>query len=402
MNPTIQSGIHPDAESLTAFAEQLLSGAEKERILAHMAICSRCREVVFLAQRAMDAEEPAQVSVERAGTEKEGRGWFGGWRWMWIPVAALAGFVGFAVVQHVRRSAFDSQMARRERQTEVINGALAAKAASGPVMQQVPKKEELRSFSAVRKSIAPPREEKAGVLDEKKAVEQKDQSKQTADAANGALGVAGGAMGTPMARAKSSAVGGPMAQNQMQQQNAVQQNALVQAQAANEMSNKPIAPPAVPAPAARPDAVSESVDVQPVQQGAPASASHAEAREMTMVPVTGKKLEDERDKVSKLKGAGVMLPGGLEALSVATVAQRVIAIDPAGALFVSEDSGKHWQPVKTQWNGRAVLVRTRQMGTHSANLANEATPQFELMNDKLQTWVSVDGRAWTEKTVPGN
>ena len=35
MNPTIQPGMHPDAESLTAFAEQVLPVAEREEILSH-------------------------------------------------------------------------------------------------------------------------------------------------------------------------------------------------------------------------------------------------------------------------------------------------------------------------------------------------------------------------------
>ncbi len=52
MNSTFQLDSHPDAESLNAFAEQALSEREREPILAHLAACSRCRQVIFLAQQA--------------------------------------------------------------------------------------------------------------------------------------------------------------------------------------------------------------------------------------------------------------------------------------------------------------------------------------------------------------
>ena len=40
---------HPDADLLTAFAEQSLSERERSRVLGHLALCGDCREVVALA-----------------------------------------------------------------------------------------------------------------------------------------------------------------------------------------------------------------------------------------------------------------------------------------------------------------------------------------------------------------
>jgi hypothetical protein len=40
---------HPDADLLTAFAEQTLSTAERDGVLEHLALCGDCREVVALA-----------------------------------------------------------------------------------------------------------------------------------------------------------------------------------------------------------------------------------------------------------------------------------------------------------------------------------------------------------------
>ena len=415
MNPSIQSGTHPDTEILTAFAEHLLGNAEREEILAHMATCGRCREVVFLAQRAMDAEERAQVSAERTGAKKASRGWFRGWRWAWIPVAALAGFVGVAVVQHMRHAAPEQQMARNAQQAEAIQGASAAKAANGPVIPQAPRRDEATLMSADRQGAATlkakgSKEEEFGkALDEKKAVSalQKDESKQAVDAMSASVGVAGGAIhGALTARAKSSPIGGPMAQNQMQQQNnAAQQNALEQAQGgANETSNKASAQ-AARAALGRPGAMTESVEVQPLQPAAAPSpaapAPEVAAQQTEAIPVTGQSPTVEADKVAKSKGAKVKLPSGLEALSVAASTEREIAIDTAGALYLSEDKGTHWQAVETQWSGRAVLVRTRSTGADSAGLLKAQAAQFELVNDRLQTWLSVDGKRWTAQVPPG-
>jgi hypothetical protein len=120
-----------------------------------------------------------------------------------------------------------------------------------------------------------------------------------------------------------------------------------------------------------------------------------------MVPVTGQSLGTATDKVAKLKTAKMILPSGFGALSEAKAARRAIAIDTEGGLFQSEDGGEHWQAVKTQWTGRALLVRTQQPATESGVLSMEPLPQFELLNDKLQTWVSVDGKTWVEQNLPG-
>ena len=45
---------HPEADLLTAFAEQALSTPERDVVLAHLALCENCREVVALALPAAD------------------------------------------------------------------------------------------------------------------------------------------------------------------------------------------------------------------------------------------------------------------------------------------------------------------------------------------------------------
>ena len=49
---------HPDADLLSAFAEQALSATEREGVLQHLALCGDCRDVIALALPAADMAPP--------------------------------------------------------------------------------------------------------------------------------------------------------------------------------------------------------------------------------------------------------------------------------------------------------------------------------------------------------
>ena len=68
---------HPDADMLTAYVEQLLPAAERKLVLAHIAMCGDCREIVFLAlpENAVVAG-PETVLPEVASPAPERRRWF--------------------------------------------------------------------------------------------------------------------------------------------------------------------------------------------------------------------------------------------------------------------------------------------------------------------------------------
>jgi len=57
-SPTLQ---HPDADTLTAFAERSVSSAQREVVMEHLAACGECREIVALA---LPSTEPTQVIVQ--------------------------------------------------------------------------------------------------------------------------------------------------------------------------------------------------------------------------------------------------------------------------------------------------------------------------------------------------
>jgi len=97
---------HPDADLLTAFAEQALSGVERDGVLQHLALCGDCREVVALALPAADmvsAPIAAGTEAVRAAKipSKAERNWLtsGTFAWPSLRWAALA--AGVTVVAAV-------------------------------------------------------------------------------------------------------------------------------------------------------------------------------------------------------------------------------------------------------------------------------------------------------------
>lgn len=400
----IQPGMHPDAEILTAFAEQLVTEAERQQVLAHMALCDRCREVVFLAQQAAEPEQPASV-LSHTSERKMGGGWFTGWRLFWVPVAALAGIVGFAVVQHQRHGSVpESQMAQNAPPPEPMRDMGAAKAAPSPEPPQQPQHSEARQKAATRE-----RSDKDAVVDSKSldeknvapASQKKDLAKEAESLSSVASNVPGGAVhGTFRARAKT-AIGGPLLQNQMQAQNNVQtqQNYTNEDKRSSPLAdsaNKPVSAPLQTGSTAQTvavDAEAAPVPVSPAPSAAPA-VPRMEVDTLSAGLTEG--------KLAKAKPGRSALPSKLEVRSSAIAGQRVVAIDAAGALFQSEDAGRHWQAVKAQWTGRPVQVKVRPTISAVGGVLKQSIPPFELSTDKMEKWLSEDGLLWTRETPSVN
>ena len=100
MNTDEPTRFHPDAESLNAFAEQALAERERGEVLAHLAVCGRCRQVVALAREAADAELAASAVPRHAAVRPSA--WWKGWRLALAPAVALAATAVFAFYIHTR------------------------------------------------------------------------------------------------------------------------------------------------------------------------------------------------------------------------------------------------------------------------------------------------------------
>ncbi len=104
---------HPDADLLTAFREGVVTSSERERLLAHLAVCPTCREVARLALP--PAETPQLPQLQQTAPAP----WWkralapglGGTRWLsWASVVATITVVGsvgiiYRVQMHVAQQA---------------------------------------------------------------------------------------------------------------------------------------------------------------------------------------------------------------------------------------------------------------------------------------------------------
>ncbi len=84
-------GAHPDADVLTAFAEQALSGAEREGVVRHLARCGDCREVVALSLPPVEAVAQPEAAAEGVSARRSAdvsRAWFAWPNLRWAALAA--------------------------------------------------------------------------------------------------------------------------------------------------------------------------------------------------------------------------------------------------------------------------------------------------------------------------
>jgi len=394
MKTMAQSGTHPDAESLNAFAELALPAAERQQVLVHLASCDRCREVVFLAQAAAGAEAAASVPVASPEPGSGLRGLFAGWRWTWIPATALAGVVGFAVLHHFKSVPPVTEIARNTKQVAVATeGSVKPEsAAPKPTLDEPSEtKRATRTKSAAPTSFP---SKDVGTLAKKESETANLPAADASEMASVAVvssGVVGGSAIHGAAQ-KRSAIGGPYAANNQQQvaddRQEVARDQLHSARF-DARANGATAGAAQAGLAGKADA----------QGQATTAAAPAPAREVTMRAAAKSGLSIATDEVAvDGKRKLPVLPNGAIALSTATTGGRTVAIDPSGAVFLNEAPGAKWTAIATQWTGRAVLVRVR--GTSTAGGITLEPTEFELINDQNKVWSSSDGKIWLAETSP--
>jgi hypothetical protein len=416
MNPLLQPDVHPDAESLNAFVERALPQPERAQIVAHLGGCARCRQVVFLAQAAAEADAAPLAAVKTESNEvKSTRPWWKtNWRIAFIPAAALAMAVGLVIWVQMKS------------------------ASPAPTVAQV----SLPPPSAMPSSAAPPVAHSAQAAPASAAPADAAQHIQpkAARAERRNSPSATPAMNRPVPNEAAPGPPPPVAQLKAPEGFGVGTNPLSMAQ-----QEAVIAPPAPPGLVS----IHGSL-MAPASAGLrPLAAEAATSRQMELMP------QPVNGPTALRLTSHPRLPSGLNAVSSAVMLDRILAVDPEGAVFLSRDAAKHWERVPIQWTGKAVSVQAppRELYPLNAKVRGDATLRtspvasvsimpappvpaaatppsveqspaappagnatsapgpptpasdtlalpgmlFKLINDQHQTWVSADGKVWQQQ-----
>jgi hypothetical protein len=378
LQPETHPGRHPDAESLNAFIEQALPAPERAQILGHIASCSRCRQVVFLAQQAA-AEAPLAVPAMRPTSRVP---WYQNWQLIWAPAAAFALIAGLAVLIHMRHPAVESELAR-----------------NAPVGQVAP------PASSLEQTQAPESRREAAPSPPVIAAKKSAISAEAGEPAGAALSPPGssGAISADSVSASPASAESPtvaMAPGAAGKNTVVlQPHPRPQSEAAAWQQERQSAAGAL-ASAARTTQATFKARIE--QNQAQASQAVAAAPTVQTTPASDGGFAPSASR--PMAGGGALfspqtakLPSGLAAISSATAQRRRLALDAAGALFVSEDAGTTWKSVAQQWTGHAVLVRVQPAPAGNAAVqpnANASAGAFELVTESNLVWLSVDGKNW--------
>jgi photosynthesis system II assembly factor YCF48-like protein/putative zinc finger protein len=128
---------HPDADLLTAFAEQSLVDSERMRVVEHIARCADCREVVALA---LPATEDGKLT---ASTIRSGWSAWPVLRWS-VVAAGIVALASVGILQywqrHQRDKAFGSVLLPQNERTATAELANQPPAASSDLQEIRPQK----------------------------------------------------------------------------------------------------------------------------------------------------------------------------------------------------------------------------------------------------------------------
>ena len=412
MTDFLQSGArpaqHPDADQLSAFAEQALPAHEREDVLLHLAACARCRDIVALS---LPPLVPAAVDpVPAIKNQPVKPAWFRDWR-LWLPAGAVA-VAALALGLHLHTA----RTAPAPVETASITAPSVSAVVQGPT-ENLPEAKRAAAPPSARPEPAPPQMAAPAKL---------PQPSVTFAAPAGAAGMEGAftldgvesQQQSDQQAARSHIVQNSIDQLPLENRRYTPQSqgAIGAAQSANgplQTGSSQIAQQAAPAPApAKPQSVHGQVF---------AAAPPSLAETVQVETASANASVESANLASLLPVAEAPLPSRLPVTSSAMNAGRTLAVDSAGALFLSKDAGRHWKSVHAPWQG-GVAKLTRPSATPPAAAAAQsqsvtvsdavevdATPErkekssvsrkpapalFEIITANGEHWASVDGAKW--------
>jgi hypothetical protein len=422
MSATTKHDFHPDAESLNALAEHALAEKERGLLLAHLAVCERCRQVLALARQGADAEIAAPVAGRHVAIQTDA--WWERWRLVWVPTAVVAAFAVVSISVYVHQTDQNSATIKIPEQSNKQGGAGPANLSQAEQAQAAPPPPPATAMPKpmAEKPSAPGRAQGARSL------------KHEAPTKLDRLTPANSPQASPSPSVEEQQLNAELAPSEKTPEYAA--SSALSSMRALRSEQKQRDEPKVQ--------TEVMLDGLPRSTPAPANAhvatGAAAATQQVVVTASNPRLELQTES---LAGFGAMktapatarsmrvatsinLPSGQPATSTVAIGRRMLAVDKTGALFLSEDAGNTWEQVTRQWTGRAIMVRRHTAseattvaapttvpsvadpgdggGSPAATTAttSESTPVpapappvfFEVLNDRNQIWLSTDGRLW--------
>jgi hypothetical protein len=368
------TAVHPDADLLTAFAEQSLTGRERSGVMEHLAQCGDCREVVALALPA----EVEETVVAKGGVRSN---WFRLPALRWAAVA-----VGIAAAISV------GTLEYRNRPTRKFSSNVLSKQETVAALTQPPSVLETQAETAALPS-------QAG----KKLPAKKRVTAAIGSAAGSRAVVPSYAFSTGVGAGTAGRIGGGSGAGKGVVGAPARE--LAMAEAAKSATLAGSAQTAVPAPSRQmPPAVSETVEV--------AAANPAVQTEQA--ELGSDKLGSDQEVFSRAKPAvdqqtvsgasSLPIQGGnatsLQALSPANAAPRW-TIGADGALQRSFDGGTTWEDVNVRGDDSKSAEFTK--SAKSAKAVGRAIPVFRVVSvNGAEVWAGGSGGTLYHTVDAGN
>jgi hypothetical protein len=381
MSEHLHPGPHPEPDSLSAFAEGVLPEHERSQCLAHLAECSRCREIVFLAQEPLPVPAPKPAPAWRR--------WFAP-----VPILATAAAACLAVVGvswYLHRPA---DVPARDIVAQVNP---TPPESAPPVTKQAPPPTPPRPDRAVRPPATLRPSTDSTVPERTPPSLPPPPTVQVAPPAplivamDGLSGISGAVTDASGAAVPEATV------TLRQPTGTFSRDARTDVAGKFQLTGVPPGRYELQIAAQGFRRTVKEVELPPQQIASVSSVLDVGAvTESVEVSAGASVVETSSAEVSRIgrrrKAVSLPLPRPLPSKLPTTITvtsgKVMLAVDSNGALFLSRNAGKDWKAVKPAWSGKVVHLITLPEPSKTSPAV------FQLTTDSDADWLSRDGNRW--------